>query len=252
MKCSSFFCGVALAYLWVSGGATQAQLFNATSQTRESSIWIDDFSGFPPLTADSSAPDFNDWNDMLAFSDMGIPSSFGEANQNSSIQPALGRLTATGDVSGFAAYSSGDTEVFAETLYNVDFDTSQTLNWSVTGSGSTSRGVGNALESFTTASVSYLLRDTVSNTLITNPFVAIDDSGMAMVNNSGVIPAGSYEFSIFANVDVFAEFNDQFPSAMAEFDLTLDLTPVPEPTTIGLLVLGLVALAGTRRKLEEN
>ena len=249
MKFSSQLFVGALALLLVSHGIAQAQLFNATSQTRESSISIDDFSGFPPFAANSAAPDFNVWNDMLALSDMGIPSSFGDANQNSSIQPAIGRLTATGDVSGFAAYSSGDTEVFAETRYHVDFDTAQTLNWSVTGSGSTSRGVGNALESFTTASVSYLLRDTVTNTLITNPFVAIDDSGMAMVNNSGVIPAGSYEFSIFANVDVFAEFNDQFPSAMAAFDLTLELTPVPEPTTLGLMAIGLVAVAGLRRKI---
>lgn len=230
----------------VSERSAQAQLFTPTSQNRQSSVSIEDFSGFPPLTANSSAPDFNAWNDVLSLSDMGIPSSFGDAEQNSSIQPAIGRLTASGEVNGYAAYNSGDTEVIADTIYDIAFDTAQTLNWSVTGSGSTSRSVGNALEAITHASVSYLIRDTVSNTLITNPFVAIDDSGMAAVNNSGVIPAGSYEFTVFAYASAFAEFNDQFPTATATFDLTLDLTPVPEPTTIGLLAIGLVAVATSR------
>lgn len=250
MRCSIACWFVVLSMTLLTARSAQAQLFTPTSQNRQSSISIDDFSGFPPLTANSSAPDFNAWNDMLSLSDMGIPSSFGDVEQNSSIQPGIGRLTASGEVSGFPSYSSGDTELIADTVYDVAFDTSEALNWSVTGSGSTSRSVGNSLESFTTASVSYLLRDTVSNALITNPFVAVDDSGMAAVNNSGVIPAGSYEFTIFANVDVFAEFNDQFPSATAMFDLTLDLTPVPEPTTIGMVAIGLVfAAVGSRRRV---
>lgn len=239
-------------FVLLSTGSVYAQLIVPVSQTRTNSIVIDDFfSGAPPWTANTAAPDLNPWSDTLSLSDMGIPSSFGDAMQNSSINLPNNVLAASAEVSGSASWSSGDTRVISESVYRVVFDVMQPFSYLATGRGDTNRFVGNALESFTTAGVSFRLYDVTAGTTVVDRLVAIDDGGSGVLNEAGTLPAGRYEVAMFAGVDVYADFNDQFPGADASLDIRFEVSPVPEPMTLALIGIGLGCAVASRRFMRS-
>jgi hypothetical protein len=151
---------------------------------------------------------------------------FANATIDSTAQPLLFSGTGSGQISG---------EGHPDTFGNVTYLTSLTLDmpYRFTLSGAVRAMVDGGF-----ATASFTLDDSLNNLF---DFVADSDlaPGPLAFAESGVVPAGSYQFLALVVTD-----DQGAPSiydANAGFEFRLTLQPVPEPGSLALIALGTIA-----------
>jgi hypothetical protein len=151
------------------------------------------------------------------------------ATIDSAAQPLSFSGMGSGQISG---------EGHPDTFGNVTYLTSLTLDQPHTYVLS---GLVRAMADGGFATASFSLDDSFNNLF---DFVADSDlsPGPMAFAESGVLPAGSYQFLALSVTDDQGE--PSFYDATAGFEFSLVLLPVPEPSSLALMLFG--ALAGTR------
>jgi hypothetical protein len=172
---------------------------------------------------------FLDSGDYVQTASAGTPGMRPSASAtiDSAAQPTLFSGIGSGQVSG-----EGHPDTFGNVTYLTGFTLDQPYNFVLSGSVRAMADGGFATASFT-------LDDSLNNLF---DFVADSDlaPGPMAFAEAGVLPAGSYQFLALVVTDDLGE--PSFYDATAGFEFNLALLPVPEPSSLTLMLFGAFAV----------
>jgi hypothetical protein len=177
-----------------------------------------------------------------ASSAAGTASSFATAEQDSRVGPLAFSATgssqaqAAADFAGRAALAQ-----FVASRYTVEFrlTTPAVFSWSSEVTASAFGGFSDIV------GLVQFARTDMPTTLFD---ISAEPSGSAASSGSGLLPQG--EYSLFAGAAITSLFaNEIFPQSggAANYRFNLNLTPIPEPTTLALLGTGLGVMIFRKR-----